>query len=92
MDEIFRRNKIDRIISVIFSVTPDLRSINPATIFRLEYNLSNVPIMCLQEAIFDGSPFGIVRVLIIFEGEGGRFVYLHRAKELRRDIAWDSER
>jgi len=90
VEEIFKKNRIDRIISVIFSVTPDVKSMNPATVFRLEFNFPNVPLMCLQEAVFDDSPGGIIRVLIIFEGEGGNFVYLHKARELRRDITWDS--
>lgn len=82
-NEIISKNKINRIISVIFSLTPDIRSLNPATILREKLDLNNVPFMCLEEASFKDSPKKIIRVLVICESSTQYFVYLHDAKNLR---------
>ncbi len=65
MEKIFSRNglKDDEVVSVIFSVTKDLKSMNPATIFRKSGH--DVPLMCLQEADFAGAAQKVLRVLII---------------------------
>lgn len=82
-NEIMNKNDISRIISVIFSVTPDIKSLNPATILREKLDLNNVPFMCLEEASFNDSREKIIRVLIICESSTQNFVYLHEAKNLR---------
>ena len=82
-------NRIDRLIAVTFSVTPDIRSANPATILRRKFQLSEVAFMCVQEAMFEDSPHGIIRVLLLFQGEGQNFVYLHQASQLRADLNVD---
>lgn len=81
--EIMDKNDISRIISVIFSVTPDIKSLNPATILREKLDLNNVPFMSLEEASFNDSRKKIIRVLIICESSTQNFVYLHEAKNLR---------
>jgi chorismate mutase len=82
-NEIMNKNDISRIISVIFSVTPDIKSLNPATILREKLDLNNVPFMSLEEASFNDSRKKIIRVLIICESSTQNFVYLHEAKNLR---------
>lgn len=82
-NKIIENNDIMHIISVIFSVTPDIKSLNPATILREKLDLNNIPFMCLQEASFENSASRIIRILIICESKTQNFVYLHETKELR---------
>lgn len=82
-NEINSQNDIERIVSVIFSVTPDIVSFNPATVLRENLMLEDVALMCLQEAVFENSPRNIIRVLLICESKTQNFVYLHGAKDLR---------
>ncbi len=86
MNQIFERNEIEKLISIIFSVTPDIRSMNPATVVRKELHLADVPLMCFQEADFNGSPRRMIRVLILCESRTKNFVYLHDAVSLRPDL------
>ena len=67
MDEIYSLNflKDEEVISVIFSLTRDLKAMNPATIFRRSGH--NVPLMCFQEADFEKSPKKVLRVMILVE-------------------------
>jgi len=92
LKSIFERNKIEvsKIASVIFSVTPDIKSYNPATAAREKLNLDATPLMCLSEAIFDNSPEMIIRVLILYNADETfkvNHVYLKRAQSLRPDIS-----
>ena len=91
MEEIFSRNKITELHSVIFTVTNDITSYNPATAFRKVFNQSDVALLCLYEASFENSPGGIIRVLLHCESETKNFVYLRRAKNLRPDKAQAGE-
>lgn len=84
LNEIYKRNKINKVICAIFSVTPDIKSRNPATVARKRFGWEEVPMMCLQEAIFENSPKMIIRILILCEARASQFVYLHRACDLRR--------
>jgi chorismate mutase len=63
-DTILKKNKITKIESVIFSVTPDIRSFNPSTAIRIHYNYQDVSFMTLQEAIFENSTDLVIRVLV----------------------------
>ena len=86
MEELFRRNKVERIISITFSVTEDINLINPASIARKAFGLDHVSLMCLKEAQFEGSINGIIRVSLLCESPDSNFVYLHRACMLRPDL------
>lgn len=91
--EILDKNSISisNIISVIFSVTPDLRSLNPATIVRKKFGLSSTPLMCLSEAVFKDSPKKIIRILIhceFKENSKVEHVYLRQAINLRPDLSY----
>jgi chorismate mutase len=85
-ERIVKSNQIERMISILFSVTPDIRSINPATVLRQKFILSDVSLMCFQEAMFGNSMPKIIRIVAFFEGKGMNFIYLHRAKQLREDL------
>ncbi len=85
MEEIFRKNEISELHSVIFTVTSDITSYNPATAFRKAFNQSDVALLCLYEASFENSGGGIIRVLIHCESKTKNFVYLRRARNLRPD-------
>lgn len=92
LKNIFEKNKIEvsKIASIIFSVTPDIKSYNPATAARKKFNLSTTPLMCLSEAVFDNSPEMIIRVLILYNADESfkaNHVYLKRAQNLRPDIS-----
>jgi len=82
-NEINSQNDIERIVSVMFSVTPDIKSFNPATALREGLLVEDIPLMCLQEAMFENSPQRIIRILVICESTTQNFVYIHDAKNLR---------
>ncbi len=86
MKEIFSKNSIGELYSVIFTVTHDITSFNPATAFRKHFEFGDIALLCLNEASFDNSMSGIIRVLIHCESETKNFVYLHRARALRPDL------
>jgi len=86
MEELFMRNKVERIISITFSVTEDINLINPASIIRKAFGLDQISLMCLREANFKGSMNGIIRVSMLCESQDNNFVYLHRARMLRPDL------
>jgi len=86
-EEIVSRNKIRRIEAIIFSVTKDIQSLNPATVLREDRSLDSVALMCFQEAQFNGSPEKIIRILIFCDSDTREFVYLHGAQKLRPDLA-----
>ena len=80
--KVVQKNKIDRIISIIVSVTDDIKSFNPATAIRKSLNIQDLSIMCFKEASFNNSPERIIRVLIYCESRTKKFVYLHKAANL----------
>ncbi|AEX86452.1 monofunctional chorismate mutase, clade 1 [Marinitoga piezophila KA3] len=84
--QIIEKNNIKRIISIFCSVTPDITAYNPITAIRENFKLDNVALFTLQEAVFENSPKAIIRLLIHCEGDTQNFVYLHKAKDLRKDI------
>lgn len=76
------------IISIMFSQTQDLDAANPATALR-EIGFENVPLFCMQEINYKGSPPRIIRVLITFSSDKvrkGTPVYLDGAELLRPDL------
>ena len=78
-----------RIISILFSVTGDLKKKNPATALRQLFpeDTFKIPLMVFQEALFDNSPHKILRILINYEdGKEIKPVYSGRAEKLRPDL------
>jgi chorismate mutase len=79
----------DDLISVLFTVTPDLCSEFPAVAGR-QVGLVDVPLICAQEIDVPGSLPRVVRMMLHTETELGRdkiqHVYLHGATALRPDL------
>ena len=76
------------IVSIIFSVTPDLTRANPATAAR-GAGLAETPLFCVQEAFVEGQPDRIIRMLMTYRGGSDRKplpVYLDGAEVLRPDL------
>ncbi|WP_228389171.1 chorismate mutase [Cumulibacter manganitolerans] len=90
--EVMNRNglTIDDMISVIFTVTPDLTSDFPAHAARL-MGFTDVPLMCSTEIPVAGAMPRVIRLMAHVETDKARqdiqHVYLRGAAALRRDIA-----
>jgi chorismate mutase len=88
---VLERNAVDRddLISVLFTVTDDLRSAFPAEAAR-RMGLGRVPLMCAREIPVEGSMPSVIRLLAHFHS--GRsldqvvHVYLDGAESLRDDL------
>ncbi len=76
------------IVSVIFSATPDLRSLYPAAVAR-ELGWTDLPMLCVSEMGVDTSPPRCIRVLLhlsLHTNGALRPVYLRDARILRPDL------
>lgn len=88
---LLERNGVDHdaIISVLFTATPDLHSIFPATAART-MGLGDVPLICAQELDIAGGMPKCIRVLMHVELDVPRselhHVYLGGARSLRDDL------
>ena len=93
--EIASRNAVDpdEVVSVLFTLTPDLASGFPATAAR-EALWSDVPMLCVAEAPVQGALPRCIRVLVQVETtrprDAIRHVYLREARALRPDITGDA--
>lgn len=85
------RNAIERgdLVSVLFTVTEDIRSAFPAEAAR-RMGLGIVPLMCAQEIPVEGSMPSVVRILAHFHSDRTLddvvHVYLDGAESLRDDV------
>jgi chorismate mutase len=92
LSEIIARNGVDldHIISVIFTVTPDLTSAFPAMAAR-SMGWLDVPLLCTMEIPVPGAMGRCIRVLLHVESDRKRsaiqHVYLGEAQSLRPDIS-----
>jgi chorismate mutase len=91
VNEVLRANSIaeQQIVSIIFSVTEDLRAANPATSIRTT-GFAGTPLFCAQEPRVDGGMERVIRVLVTFETTDPREsvpVYLDGAEALRADLS-----
>ena len=81
--------KIEDIVSVFFSVTPDLNAAFPAQSAR-ELGWNRVPLFDMQEINVSGSLPGCIRVLIQINCQKSqteiKHCYLRGAKILRKDL------
>ena len=88
---VLERNAIesDDLISVLFTVTDDLRSVFPAEAAR-RMGLGRVPLMCAREIPVAGSMPSVVRLLAHFHSDRTldqvTHVYLDGAESLRDDL------
>ncbi|HOT59376.1 MAG TPA: chorismate mutase [Spirochaetales bacterium] len=78
--------KHKRILAMIFSVTNDIQSKNPATAVR-EAGYE-VPLFCVQEAQFKNAPRLCIRVILWYQGKIKKpvHVYCEGAEILRPDL------
>lgn len=90
VDKIYKDNSLDEysVVSILFSITDDLTSINPAAALRAGGGYKNVPLFCSQEPKSDNSLKQAIRVIITWNGDGPNTkpCYLHGAKILRPDL------
>ena len=76
------------VVSVIFTTTPDLRSVFPAAAAR-DLGLGSVPLLCASEIDVSGALPRVVRVLMhAYPAQTEiHHIYLDGAEVLRQDIA-----
>lgn len=88
--EIVKINNLDvnKIHTIIFSCTEDIDKGYPGAYIRKHFNLNTVSIMHYNEMKVEGAIKLCIRVLILSNEEKSsvNFVYLHHAKNLRKDI------
>ncbi|ADB32295.1 chorismate mutase [Kribbella flavida DSM 17836] len=79
----------EELISILFTVTPDLHSEFPAVAGR-QIGLTDVPLMCMQEIDVPHALPRVVRMMVHAESPRSRdkiqHVYLHGAVALRPDL------
>jgi chorismate mutase len=88
---LLERNDVehDDLISILFTVTDDLRSAFPAEAAR-RMGMGDVPLLCAREIPVAGAMPSVVRVLMHFHSERAldqvTHVYLDGAEKLRDDL------
>jgi chorismate mutase len=91
LEAMFERNDVDRedLVSVIFTVTADLRAEFPAAAAR-ELGIQDVPLLCATEIPVEGAVERCIRVLMHLHTTRPRtelrHVYLGAARQLRTDL------
>lgn len=75
------------IVSIQFSVTPDLNAVNPASALRQSGFAKSAALFCCAEPVVDnGIPF-VIRILITaYLEQTPVSVYIHGAENLRSDL------
>lgn len=90
IEKIIEINKLDinNIKVMLFSCTKDITKAYPGFFVRNHFDLNNVSIMHFNEMDVENSLKLCIRVTIICEehNKEPKFVYLHNAKNLRKDI------
>jgi chorismate mutase len=91
LEELMAQNGVhnEDLISVLFTATPDLTAMFPATAARA-IGLGGVPLLCATEIDVTGATPRCIRVLVHLTTTTARdalhHVYLHGAKGLRDDL------
>ncbi len=91
LTEVIKRNNIDTedIVSIIFTKTPDLDKVFPASAAR-DIGLTNVPLLDMGEATVEGSLKMCIRILMHINTDKSldeiNHVYLKEAVRLRPDL------
>jgi chorismate mutase len=77
----------EQIVSIQFSITPDLTAVNPASALRQAgCALSCALFCCAEPAVDNGIPF-VIRVLVTaYLDKNPVSVYIHGAQNLRTDL------
>jgi chorismate mutase len=96
LDAMVEANEVeaDHVASIIFSTTPDLNAEFPAVAAR-EAGWTHVALSCVHEMNVPGALARCLRVLMHVNTERSareiKFVYLHGARALRRDLVEATE-
>lgn len=90
-DTICERNALstDHIVSIQFTVTPDLLTINPATALRSRDSSFAIPLFCMQEPVIQDMLPRTIRCLIHYyhlQSHRPLPVYVGGARSLRPDL------
>ena len=91
LEGLLERNAVDHddMISILFTVTDDLRSAFPAEAAR-RMGMGDIPLLCAREIPVEGSMPSVVRVLMHFHTDLAlrdvTHVYLDGAERLRDDL------
>jgi len=82
--------RIEDVISVLLTASPDLNAAFPASAAR-EIGFQNVPLLCAQEIDVPGALTRTIRVMLHCNSVRGtaeiEHIYLHGAAVLRKDLA-----
>lgn len=80
----------DKIVNIIFSVTNDLKSINPATALRMSQKYNDIPLFCAIEPEYIDSLKRTIRILLTvnanIENSKLKHIYIDGAEKLRLDL------
>ena len=93
MQKLLEQNRcsVSDIVSIIFTTTNDVRSLNPATALRSDSRYRHTPLLCVQEAQYQGSIPLMIRVLLHIRCSIANTIlkplYIHGARALRPDIS-----
>jgi chorismate mutase len=85
---------VEDIVSLLFSVTPDIDALNPASALRRSGRGSGLALFVQQEPVFKGSLERAIRLLVhcyLDEGKTPRHIYQDGAELLRPDRSFRSE-
>ena len=93
-NELFSKNRIeaDDVVSLQFSITDDITVLNPATALRrgkTDFDSSQIPLFCCQEAKIEGGMKQVIRVLLTAYADSSlerQNIYLNGAEKLRPDL------
>jgi chorismate mutase len=90
LNEIISINQLDieNINTLIFSCTEDVTAAYPGAFIREHFNMPNISIMHFNEMKVENSLKMCIRVLVLSNEEKSyvKFIYLHKAKNLRKDL------
>lgn len=92
MNELIKANNLkqDQIVSIIFTMTPDLNAEFPAKSVRVNLGWGDAPMICASEIPVPGSIEKCIRVMITFNTtklkRELKHVYLKEAQNLRPDL------
>jgi len=93
VEQIITLNNIEipNIVSLFFTVTSDLKSVNPAAALRAGGGYEEVPLFCAQEPDTQEAMKRVIRVLLTCENveydQKMKHVYLGGAAKLRPDLS-----
>lgn len=89
-DTLLQRNSLkeDQIVSVQFTITPDLTVLNPASALRRSGKAQTIALFAAAEPVIDGMLPHIIRVMIycyLPRDHKAQHVYIYNAEGLRPD-------